>query len=181
MILDNISIAILVANGFEQSELDQPKKALEAEGAKVQIISPEKNKVKGWKHTNWGDEFAIDIHLDKANPNNFVGLILPGGIINPDKLRMNTKAIDFIKHFIINNKPIGAICHGPWTLIEADGVKGRKMTSWPSLKNDLINAGAQWVDEKVIRDDKLVTSRKPDDLPAFNKTLIKLFAECLKN
>lgn len=177
MNLKGMKIAILVANGFEQSEMTEPKKALEQAGAKVDIISPEKSKVKGWKHTNWGDEFDVNVALDKAKPTDYAALVLPGGVMNPDKLRLDTQAIAFIKHFHQANKPIAAICHGPWPLINADAVKGKKLTSWPSIKLDLINAGANWVDEKVVRDVKLVTSRKPDDLPAFNETIIKLFAE----
>ena len=175
--LNELKVAILVANGFEQSEMTEPKKALEDAGAKTFIISPEKNKVKGWKHDHWGDEFSIDVSLDSANPENYDALVLPGGVMNPDKLRMMDKAVRFIKHFIDNKKPIGAICHGPWTLIEANGVDGCTLTSWASIKSDLTNAGAKWVDKEVVRDHKLVTSRKPDDLPAFNKEIIKLFAE----
>lgn len=169
-------IAILVANGFEQQELTDPKKALDNAGAKTEIISPENNQVKGWKHTEWGDEFTIDIKLEDANADQYDALLLPGGVMNPDKLRMNPKAVNFVKHFLNADKPIAAICHGPWTLINADGVKGRKMTSWPSIKEDLINAGANWVDEVVITDGKLVTSRKPADIPAFNEAMIKLFS-----
>lgn len=168
-------IALLVANGFEQSEMVEPKKALEDAGADVSIISPEKGKVKGWQHGNWGEEFTIDISLDKAVAEDFDALLLPGGMMNPDKLRMNDSAIEFIKHFVDANKPIAAICHGPWTLINAGMVKGYKMTSWPSIKLDLQNAGAKWVDEEVVVDKNLVPSRKPQDIPAFNKEMLKLF------
>ena len=172
-----IKVAILVANGFEQSELTSPKEALDKEGAITKIISPEKGKVFGWKHTDWGNEFTVDIALDDANPDDFDALLLPGGVMNPDKLRLNEKAIAFIKHFIDAEKPIAAICHGPWTLINAGGVKGKTITSWPSIKLDLINAGANWVDKEVIRDGLLVTSRKPDDLPAFNREMLDLFKQ----
>lgn len=170
-------IAILVANGFEQSELVEPKKALEAAGAETHIISPETGKVKGWQHAGWGDEFPVDIALEQANAKQYDALLLPGGVINPDKLRMNPRAVDFVKQFAQADKPIAAICHGPWTLINAEIVRGHKVTSWPSIKTDLINAGAKWVDEAVVRDGKLVTSRKPDDIPVFNKAMIELFAE----
>ncbi len=169
---------MLVSNGFEQSEMEKPKKALEEEGAVVVIISPEKSKVKGWKDKIWGDEFKVDMLLEEANANDFLGLVLPGGVMNPDQLRLNQQAINFIKAFIQADKPIAAICHGPWPLIDADYVKGKTMTSWPSLKLDLKNAGANWVDKEVVRDQKLITSRKPDDLPAFNQEIIKLFNEC---
>lgn len=177
--IKGMRIAILIADGFEQSELTEPKKALEQAGAITQIISPSKGKVKGWKMKNWGDEFLVDIELNQANPNEFDALLLPGGVANPDTLRMNQKAIDFIKAFVRSHKPIAAICHGPWTLIDADAVKNKKVTSWPSIKRDLINAGANWVDEEVVRDNNLITSRKPDDIPAFNKTMIELFSQSL--
>jgi protease I len=176
--LKNYKVAMLVSNGFEQSEMEKPKKALEEEGAVVVIISPEKSKVKGWKDKIWGDEFKVDMLLEEANANDFLGLVLPGGVMNPDQLRLNQQAINFIKAFIQADKPIAAICHGPWPLIDADYVKGKTMTSWPSLKLDLKNAGANWVDKEVVRDQKLITSRKPDDLPAFNQEIIKLFNEC---
>lgn len=170
-------IAILIANGFEQVEMTEPKQALEQAGAKVDIISPEKDKVKGWKHPQWGDEFPIDVPLEQAQAENYDALMLPGGVINPDRLRTIPTAIDFIKQFHKADKPIAAICHGPWTLINAEAVKDRKLTSWSSIKIDLINAGANWVDQQVVRDGKLVTSRKPDDIPAFNQEMIRLFAE----
>lgn len=175
--LNGKKIAILVTDGFEQVEMTDPKKALETAGAETFIISPSKNKVKGWQHTQWGDEFSVDKELETTHPEDFDALVLPGGVMNPDKLRLNEKAVNFVKTFITNNKPIAAICHGPWTLINADGVKGRTLTSWPSIKVDLINAGAKWIDQEVVRDGKLVTSRKPDDIPAFNKTMIELFGE----
>lgn len=170
-------IAILATNGFEQSELLEPKKALEEVGAIAIVISPEKNTIRGWQHDDWGDKVNVDLLLDQANVDDYDGLLLPGGVINPDKLRLNDKAIELIKQFHATDKPIAAICHGPWTLINAGIVKGRKLTSWPSIKLDLINAGANWVDAQVVVDGKLVTSRKPDDIPAFNAEMIKLFAK----
>lgn len=175
--LNGKKIAILIANGFEQVEMTDPKKALENAGAQVEIISPEKDKVKGWKHTQWGDEFSIDVPLEHANPEEYDALLLPGGVMNPDKLRMDTLAVNFVKQIFKADKPIAAICHGPWTLINAEIVKGYKMTSWPSIKVDLINAGAKWIDDKTVIDRKIVTSRKPDDIPYFNEAMIKLFAQ----
>ena len=175
--LRNKRVAVLAENGFEQSELTEPKKALEEAGATVEIVSPQRSTIKGWQHTNWGDEFAVDRMLDDARGEQYDALLLPGGVMNPDKLRINPRAIEFIKHFVDSGKPIAAICHGPWPLIDAGGVKGRKMTSWPSLKTDLKNAGAEWVDQEVVTDRGLVTSRKPADIPAFNKKMIEEFAE----
>lgn len=175
--LNNLKVAILVENGFEQVELTEPKKALEQAGAMTQIVSPAGNKVKGWQHTNWGDEFPVDVALDQARAQDFDALLLPGGVINPDKLRINPRAIAFIKEFFDAGKPVAAICHGPWTLIDAGQAKGRTITSWPSLKTDLTNAGAKWVDREVVNEKGLVTSRKPDDLPAFNREMISLFSE----
>lgn len=175
--LRNKRVAVLVDNGFEQSELVEPKKALEQAGASVDIVSPQSGKVKGWQHANWGDELPITRRLDEARAEEYDALLLPGGVMNPDKLRANPKAVQFVKSFVESGKPIAAICHGPWTLIEAGGVKGRKMTSWPSLQSDLRNAGATWVDEECVVDNGLVTSRKPDDIPAFNKKMIEEIAE----
>ena len=175
--LRNKRIAVLVDHGFEQSELTEPKKALEAAGATAEIISPQSGKVKGWRHTNWGDELPVDRKLSEANPADYDALLLPGGVMNPDKLRIDPKAIAFITHFVESHKPIAAICHGPWPLIETGIVRGRKVTSWPSLRTDLKNAGAEWVDEEVVVDNGLVTSRKPDDIPAFNRKMIEEFAE----
>lgn len=174
--LKGLRVAILVADGFEQSELEEPKKALDQAGALTSIISPVIGKVKGWKKKNWGDEFQVDKELGKVKAEDFDALLLPGGVMNPDTLRMNPAAINFIKGFIASEKPIAAICHGPWTLINAEGVKNKKMTSWASIKADLINAGAKWVDQEVVKDGHLVTSRKPDDIPAFNKAMIELFS-----
>jgi protease I len=175
--LRNKRVAALVDNGFEQSELLEPKKALEQAGASVHIVSPQSGKVKGWQHTNWGDEVTVDRGLDGARAEEYDALLLPGGVMNPDKLRANAKAVQFVKAFVDAGKPIAAICHGPWTLIEAGAVKGRKMTSWPSLQTDLRNAGANWVDSEVVTDKGLVTSRKPDDIPAFNRKMIEEFSE----
>jgi len=170
-------VAILATHGFEQAELLEPRKALDAAGATTTVVSPEKGKIKGWKMKNWGDEVSVDETLDATNPDNFDALLLPGGVANPDSLRLAPKAIEFIRHFAESGKPIAAICHGPWTLIDAGAVRGKTMTSWPSLKIDLKNAGAKWVDKEVQRDGQLVTSRKPDDIPAFNREMIQLFSE----
>jgi protease I len=175
--LQDKRIAALVDNGFEQVELTEPRKALEAVGAKVDIISPRSGVVKAWQHANWGDEFPVDHSLADARPEDYDALLLPGGVMNPDQLRMNPRAVQFVKTFVDSGRPIAAICHGPWTLIEAAAVKGRTMTSWPSLQTDLRNAGATWIDRECVVDDGLVTSRKPDDIPAFNKKMIEKFAE----
>ena len=175
--LKNTRVAALVENGFEQVELTEPRRALESAGATVEIVSPQPSKVKGWNHTNWGDEVKVDVALDSASADKYDALLLPGGVINPDKLRMNPKAVEFVKAFVESGRPIAAICHGPWTLIEAGGVKGRKVTSWPSLRSDLVNAGANWVDQECVTDNGLVTSRKPDDIPAFNRKMIEEFGE----
>lgn len=170
-------IAALVDNGFEQVELTDPKQRFEAEGAKVEVVSPQESKVNGWQHTKWGDAITVDRPLAQADAREYDGLLLPGGVMNPDRLRMNRDAVQFVKAFVDAGKPIAAICHGPWTLIEAGAVKGRRMTSWPSLQTDLRNAGAAWVDERVVVDRGLVTSRKPDDIPAFSEKAIEEFAE----
>jgi len=170
-------VAILVADGFEQVEMTEPRKALDAAGAETDLISPAKKEVKGWNHTKWGDKFKVDQELDTADPTEYDALLLPGGVMNPDKLRMNPKAVDFVKHFVDDEKPIASICHGPWTLIEAGAVRGRTLTSWPSLKTDIENAGGTWVDQEVVTDNGVVTSRKPDDIPAFNKKMIEEFEE----
>jgi protease I len=175
--LRNKRVAALVENGFEQSELVEPKKALEQAGAKVDIVSPQEGKVKGWQHAKWGDELAVDRRLEQARADDYDALLLPGGVMNPDKLRSNEKAVQFVRGFVDSRKPIAAICHGPWTLIEAGGIKGRKVTSWPSLKSDLRNAGGTWIDQECVVDNGLVTSRKPDDIPAFNRKMIEEFAE----
>jgi len=175
--LQGKKVAILVADGFEQAELLEPRKALDQAGAKTEVVSPARGKVKGWNMQEWGQEVAVDTPLDSAQAAQYDALLLPGGVMNPDHLRMNPKAVEFVKHFTASGKPIAAICHGPWTLIEANALKGHTLTSWPSLKTDLKNAGANWVDREVVNDNGLVTSRKPDDIPAFNREMIQLFAE----
>ncbi|HEU5239228.1 MAG TPA: type 1 glutamine amidotransferase domain-containing protein [Pyrinomonadaceae bacterium] len=175
--LNGKKVAILVEQGFEQVELIKPRKALDRAGAETKVVSPQQGEVRGWNQKRWGKSVAVDVPLESANPSDFDALLLPGGVMNPDKLRINSQAVEFVKHFIDAGKPVAAICHGPWTLIEADAVKGRTLTSWPSLKTDLRNAGANWVDEEVVIDSGLVTSRKPDDIRAFNKKMIEEFAE----
>jgi protease I len=175
--LRNKRVAALVEHGFEQVELLEPKKALEAAGAKVDIVSPQASKVKGWNFKDWGDEVAVDRRLDSVKADEYDALLLPGGVMNPDRLRINKTAVQFVNAFGEAGKPIAAICHAPWTLIETGIVRGRRMTSWPSLTTDLRNAGAQWVDEECVVDNGLVTSRKPDDIPAFNRKMIEEFAE----
>jgi protease I len=167
--LDRMRVAILVTDGFEQSELTEPKKALEQAGALTRIVSPQTGHVRGWNRANWGDKFPVDVPLDKAHPSEYDALLLPGGVMNPDRLRVNPDAVKFVRSFFETAKPVAAICHGPWTLIEAEAVRNRRITSWPSLRTDLKNAGADWVDQEVVSDRGLVTSRKPDDLPAFNR------------
>ena len=170
-------VAILVADGFEQVELEEPQEALEKAGAETDIISPSGDEVQGWQHDEMGDAFEVDVPLDEAKPDDYDALLLPGGVMNPDTLRTIPAAVEFVKHFFEAGKPVAAICHGPQMLIEAGVVKGRKLTSFPSLKTDLKNAGAEWVDEVVVCDQRLVTSRKPDDIPKFNDKMIEEFAE----
>jgi len=169
-------IAVLATDGFEQAELVEPVKALRETGATVHVISPKAGEIQGMKHDQKGDKTKVDLELSNAKAADYDGLVLPGGVANPDTLRIDEKAIAFIRAFVQAGKPIAAVCHGPWTLIEAQAVKGKKMTSWPSLKTDLKNAGAEWVDQEVVVDGNLVTSRKPDDLPAFNREFIKLLS-----
>jgi protease I len=175
--LSHHRVAILVANGFEQEELTRPREALEAAGAVTELVSPEDGKVKGWEHTDWGDEFDVDVSLDDADPEAYDALLLPGGVMNPDRLRGNEGALAFVRAFFQAGKPVAAICHAPWTLIDAGVVEGREMTSYPSLRTDLRNAGATWVDREVVVDQGLVTSRKPADIPAFIGKMIEEFAE----
>ena len=170
-------VAILVADGFEQVEMTEPRRALEEAGAFVSLVSPSLDQVQGFNHADKADRFAVEVHLDDANEGEFDALLLPGGVANPDQLRIREKAVAFVRAFADAGKPIAAICHAPWTLIEAGVVNGRTLTSWPSLKTDLINAGAQWVDQEVVTDNGLVTSRKPADIPAFNRKMIEEFAE----
>jgi protease I len=175
--LQGKKVAILATDGFEQSELLEPRKALDEAGATTQVVSPAGKKIKGWDQKDWGKEVSVDVPLDSAHAEEFDALLLPGGVMNPDQLRMNPTAVQFVKQFTDAGKPVAAICHGPWTLVEAGAVRGRTMTSWPSLKTDLKNAGASWVDKEVVNDQGVVTSRSPDDIPAFNREMIRLFSE----
>ena len=175
--LANKRVAILVSDGFEQVELTWPREALEEAGAQTSIVSPKDGEVEGWNHYDKGDKFPVDVPLAEANMDDFDALLLPGGVANPDQLRMDPDAVDFVKQFAAAGKPIAVICHGPWTLVEAGVVKGRRMTSWPSVKTDLVNAGADWVDEAVVVDNGLISSRNPGDIPAFNERMIEEFAE----
>ncbi len=175
--LSNVRVAILATDGFEQSELTSPMSALQTEGADVDVISLSEGSIKGWQGNDWGDTVTVNHTLTQVKAEEYDAIVLPGGLINPDALRVDQKSVDFVRHFVNANKPIGAICHGPWILINADGVKGRRMTSWPSLEVDLKNAGANWVNEEVVVDQGLVTSRKPDDLPAFNTKLVEEIRE----
>ena len=168
-------IAIVATDGFEQSELLVPRSALEAEGAQVEIIAPKEGDIQGMEHHDKGRKVAVDRTIDEVKADDYAALVLPGGVANPDALRTNPKVVGFVKKFFEAQKPVAAICHGPWTLIEAKVVKGRTVTSWPSLKTDLENAGAHWVDREVVREEKLVTSRKPGDLPAFCREMVELF------
>jgi len=170
-------VAILTENGFEEVELTSPKKALEDAGAEVQIVSPQKGKVKAWDKDHWSIELNVDRQLDDANIDDYDALMLPGGVLNPDKLRMNSKAVEFAQQFLETGKPVAAICHGPQLLIETGLLDGRNMTSYPSLQTDIKNAGALWVDKEVVTDNGLVTSRSPKDLEAFNKKMIEEIRE----
>ncbi len=175
--LNGKKVAILVESGFEQVELTGPKRALEQAGARTFIVSPQKTEVQGWNHDEKADRFPVDVPIEAARAEDFDSLLLPGGVMNPDTLRMNPEAVAFVRAFFDAGKPVAAICHGPWTLVEADVVRGRTMTSWPSIRTDLRNAGATVVDREVVVDQGLVTSRKPDDIPAFNARMIEEFAE----
>ena len=175
--LNGLKVAILVTDGFEQVEMTEPRKALDEAGAETRLVSPKDGRTKAWKFTEWGDEFPVDVPLAQARPDDFDALLLPGGVINPDELRTLPEAVAFAKAFFDAGKPVASICHGPWTIIEAGAARGRRLTSWPSLRTDLSNAGADWVDEQVVVDGNLVTSRKPDDIPAFNRAVITLFAD----
>jgi protease I len=168
-------VAVLVADGFEQVEMTRPREALDAAGAITRLISPAKGEVQGFNHHEKGDRFHVDVELKSADAAEYDALLLPGGVANPDQLRMKPEAVEFVKRFFDTRKPVAAICHAPWLLVEADVVRGRRITSWPSLKTDLRNAGAKWVDEPVVIDNNLVTSRKPDDIPSFNEKMIEMF------
>jgi protease I len=170
-------VAILATDGVEQVELVEPRRALDDAGATTTLISPKPDKIRAWQHDHWGDELAVDLPLDQARPEEFDALMLPGGVMNPDRLRMDSRAVNFVRTMFTTGKPIAAICHGPWLLVEADVVRNRSVTSWPSLKTDLRNAGADWSDQEVVTDLGIVTSRKPDDIPAFNKKMLEEFGE----
>ena len=175
--LSGLRVAILVADGFEQVEMTEPRKALQEAGADTRIVSPARRQVQGWNHHDKADKFDVDVALDEAVAGAFGALLLPGGVANPDQLRTLPAAVEFVREFVQAGKPVAVICHGPWTLVEADVVKGRNMTSWPSVKTDLVNAGANWTDKEVVVDRGLVSSRKPADLPAFNRAMIAEFAK----
>jgi protease I len=171
--LSGKKIAILATDGFEQAELTEPRKALDQAGATTVVISPKNGEIRGWKLKEWGDTVSVDKNLNQASPGEFDALLLPGGVMNPDHLRMETKAVQFVRDFAATGKPVAAICHGPWMLVEADVVRGKNVTSWPSIRTDLLNAGAKWTDQEVVSDGQFITSRKPDDIPAFSRTLIE--------
>ncbi len=175
--LDGKKVAILVASGFEQVEMTKPRAALDEAGAKTTIVSTKPGQIQGMNHADKGDQFDVDLTLDQARPDDFDALLIPGGLMNPDELRSTPAAVEFAKHFFTAGKPVASICHGPWVLIDAGVVKGRKLTSWPAIQTDVKNAGGHWVDEEVVTDHGLVTSRKPDDIPAFNRKMIEEFAE----
>lgn len=175
--LNGKTVAVLATDGFEQVELTEPVKALRDAGATVHVVAPKSGQIQGWNHHDRGDKVDVDVTLDQADAGRYDALMLPGGVMNPDSLRLEPKAIEFVKSFVTSDRPIAAICHGPWTLIDAGGVRGKRMTSWPSLQTDLRNAGATWVDEQVVTDHGLVTSRKPDDIPAFCRKMIEEFRE----
>ncbi len=178
--LKGCRVAILVTDGFEQVEMTSPRKAVEDAGAKADLIAPGKQEVQGMDHDEKGNKYPVDVQLSEASPSDYDALILPGGVANPDKLRMLPEAVQFVKSFAAADKPIAAICHGPWMLVEADLVKGRKVTSWPSLQTDIRNAGGKWEDSEVVAEPGLVTSRKPSDLPAFNRKVIEVFAAAME-
>ena len=174
--LNGLRVAILVENGFEQAEMEKPRKALDEAGARTDLISPQRDEVHAAEHEEPGDTFPVDVNLSDADPARYDALLIPGGVRSPDALRTNDKAVLFVKAFDAARKPIAAICHGPWMLVETGIVRGHRATSWPSLKTDIRNAGGEWVDETVVRDERIVTSRKPDDIPGFNAAMIDLFA-----
>jgi protease I len=175
--LEGLKVAILVDEGFEQVELIEPREALDQAGAETRVVSPKDQRVRGWDFTDWGEEVVVDVPLAGARAEDFDALLLPGGVMNPDRLRMQDDAVDFIRDFFDAGKPVAVICHGPWTVIEAGAARGRRIASWPSLKTDLRNAGAEWVDQEVVVDANLVSSRKPGDIPAFNREMIELFSQ----
>jgi protease I len=178
--LKGLKVAILVEDGFEQVELTEPRKALDQAGAETRIVSPRGERVRGWNFRDWGDEFPVDVALERARPQDFDALLLPGGVMNPDALRIQAQAVAFVKAFFDAGKPVAVICHGPWTVIEAGAARGRRIASWPSLKTDLRNAGAEWMDQEVVADGNLVSSRMPDDIPAFNREMNELFSRAYR-
>jgi protease I len=175
--LNGMKVAILVTDGFEQDELMKPRKALQDAGAETKLVSPKEGEVRGWKYSDWGEPVKVDQSLSQVKDNEFDALLLPGGVMNPDRLRMVPQAVEFVKSFFTAGKPVAAICHGPWTIIEAGAASGRKIASWPSLKTDLENAGAEWIDAEAVIDGKLVSSRNPGDIPAFNRAMIEVFSK----
>jgi protease I len=175
--LQGMKVAILVTDGFEQVELTEPRKALDQAGADTRVVSPKGDEVRGWNFTDWGKKVAVEVKLDDSRPQDHDALMLPGGVMNPDTLRMEPKAVAFVKAFFEAGKPVAAICHGPWTILEAGAARGRRMTSWPSQKTDLRNAGADWVDQETVHDGNLLSSRRPGDIPAFNREMIGLCAQ----
>lgn len=176
-LLKDVRVAILATNGFEESELLEPRRALEKEGAETFVISPQAGEIKGWKDGNWASPVTVDARIDQVSPVDFDALLIPGGVINPDQLRRDMGAVEFVRAFFQDQKPVGAICHGPQLLIDAEVTKGKTLTSFEAIRKDLENSGAQWVDEEVVVDQGLVTSRSPKDLPAFNKKLVEEFRE----
>ena len=175
--LEGKKVAILVADGFEQVEMTKPRDALDTAGAETKIVSPKSGQIQGMHHADKGDKFDVDLTLDEARPEEFDAIMIPGGLMNPDQLRGTVEALEFVRHFFEEGKPAAVICHGPWVLIDAGVVRGRTLTSWPNIQTDVRNAGGQWVNEEVVVDNGLVTSRKPDDIPAFNKKMIEEFCE----
>lgn len=175
--LNGKRVAILATDGVEQVELTQPRQALDGAGAVTMVVSPKEGTIKGWQHDRWGDPIKVDLSLSEARVSEFDALFIPGGVMNPDALRMDKKAVEFVRAFFSDGKPVAAICHGPWLLVEAGVLRGRSVTSWPSLQTDIRNAGGDWVDREVVTDEGLVTSRKPDDIPAFSMKMVEEFAE----
>ena len=175
--LEGKKVAILVADGFEQVEMTKPREALDEAGAETKIVSLKSGKIQGMHHAEKGDKFDVDLTVDQAQPEDFDALMIPGGLMNPDALRASDDALEFTRHFFEAGKPAAAICHGPWVLIDAGVVRGRTLTSWPNIQTDVKNAGGKWVNEEVVVDNGLVTSRKPDDIPAFNRKMIEEFCE----
>lgn len=175
--LQGLKVAALFTDGVEQVEFIEPAKALREAGADVTVIAPHSGQVRAWDHTDWGEKIDVDMTLDEANPNDFHALLLPGGVMNPDNLRLDDRAVRFVRQMVRSGKPVAAICHAPWMLVEADVLEGRTVTSWPSLQTDIRNAGGEWTDREVVTDQGIVTSRKPDDIPAFTRKMIEEFAE----